>query len=92
MSEQSCWRSFRWARRELAIVPLLVLVVAGLAVTLVGILLIPFAIVACVLAVAGLVTLGFWPPPGSPGAGIAASGDARDALQGLVSARLYLSG
>jgi hypothetical protein len=58
--EQSFWRSFLVGiAAELGLVPVLVLVVAALAITLVGILLIPFAIVAYVLAVAGLVTLGF---------------------------------
>lgn len=58
--EQSFWRSFLVGlAAEVAMVPLLVLIVAGLAVTLVGILLIPFAFVAYVLAIAGLVTLGF---------------------------------
>ena len=44
---------------QLAIVPALVLVIVGLALTIIGILLIPFAIVAFSLALAGLVTLGF---------------------------------
>ena len=44
---------------ELGVIPALILLVAGLAVTVVGILLIPFAIVAYVLAVMGFLTLGF---------------------------------
>jgi hypothetical protein len=48
-------------------------VVAGLAITLVGILLIPFAIVAYVLALAGLVTLGFLAVAQSVGGGIGRS-------------------
>ena len=44
---------------QLALAPVLALLVVALAVTILGILLIPFAIVAFVLAVAGLVTLGF---------------------------------
>ena len=44
---------------QLALLPVLVLLVVGLALTLLGILLIPFAVVAYVLAVAGLVTLGY---------------------------------
>jgi hypothetical protein len=53
-------RSF-WAgiATQLALAPVLVLLVVALAVTVLGILLIPFAIVAFVLAVAGLITLGF---------------------------------
>ena len=53
-------RSF-WAgiATQLALAPVLALLIVALAVTVIGILLIPFAIVAFVLAVAGLITLGF---------------------------------
>jgi hypothetical protein len=53
-------RSF-WAgiAAQLAIAPVLALLIVALAVTVLGILLIPFAIVAFILAVAGLITLGF---------------------------------
>jgi hypothetical protein len=53
-------RSF-WAgiATQLALAPVLCLLVVALAVTILGVLLIPFAIVAFVLAVAGLITLGF---------------------------------
>jgi hypothetical protein len=53
-------RSF-WAgvAAQLALAPALVLLVVALAITILGVLLIPFAIVAFVLAVAGLITLGF---------------------------------
>ena len=44
---------------QLALAPVLCLILVALAVTVLGILLIPFAIVAFVLAIAGLVTLGF---------------------------------
>lgn len=44
---------------QLAAVPLLLLVLLGLAVTLIGILLIPFAVVAYIIALAGLLMLGF---------------------------------
>jgi cytoskeletal protein CcmA (bactofilin family) len=44
---------------QLAIVPALFLLIVALALTILGILLIPFAVVAFVLAVAGLLTLGF---------------------------------
>jgi opacity protein-like surface antigen len=44
---------------QLAAIPALLLVLVGLCVTLVGILLVPFAIVAFVIGLAGLVTLGF---------------------------------
>ncbi len=44
---------------QLALAPVLVLLLIGLALTLLGILLIPFAVVAYVLAAVGLVTLGY---------------------------------
>lgn len=44
---------------QLAAIPALLLLLVGLAITLLGILLIPFAVVAYVIALAGLVTLGF---------------------------------
>lgn len=44
---------------ELGLVPLLLLLVVALAITVIGLLLIPFAIVAYVVAVAGLLALGF---------------------------------
>jgi hypothetical protein len=58
--ESSFWRSF-WVglAGELAMAPVFVLICLALAVTVIGVLLIPFAAVAYVLAVAGLVTLGF---------------------------------
>jgi hypothetical protein len=53
-------RSF-WAgiATQLALAPVLCLLIVALAVTILGVLLIPFAIVAFVLAVVGLITLGF---------------------------------
>jgi hypothetical protein len=44
---------------ELALAPVLIVGLVGLAITIIGILLIPFAAVAYVLAAAGLFTLGF---------------------------------
>ena len=44
---------------QLALFPMLAILLVGLALTLIGILLIPFAVVAYVLAAAGLVTLGY---------------------------------
>ena len=44
---------------QLAFLPVLLLLVVALAITVLGILLIPFAVVAMVLAAAGLMTLGF---------------------------------
>jgi hypothetical protein len=88
--EQSFWRSFLVGiAGELAILPALILLLVALTVTVVGILLIPFAIVAFVLAVAGLVTLGFLAMARLTGGGVR-SGRARDlsetgsTLRGLV--------
>jgi hypothetical protein len=44
---------------QVVALPLLLVLVVGLAITVIGVLLIPFAIVAYVIATAGLVTLGF---------------------------------
>jgi hypothetical protein len=44
---------------ELALLPLLIVLIVALAASVIGILLIPFAILAYVLAAAGLLTLGF---------------------------------
>jgi hypothetical protein len=44
---------------QLALFPMLAILLVGLALTLIGILLIPFAVVAYVLAAVGLVTLGY---------------------------------
>ena len=95
--EQSFWRSFLVGiAGELAILPALILLLVALTVTVVGILLIPFAIVAYVLAVAGLVTLGFLAMARLTGGGVR-SGRARDlsesgsTLRGLVMGiTLYL--
>ncbi|MGH7711821.1 MAG: hypothetical protein ACREOG_11095, partial [Gemmatimonadaceae bacterium] len=58
--ETRFWRSFAVGLAgELAAIPLLVLMIVALAITVIGALLIPFAIVAYVLALAGLLTLGF---------------------------------
>lgn len=58
--EQQFTRSF-WTGvlAQLAAIPTLLLIMVGLAITLLGILLIPFAVVAYIIALAGLVTLGF---------------------------------
>lgn len=58
--EQSFGKSFLVGLAgELGVIPALILICVGLAITVVGILLIPFAFVAYVLAVAGFLTLGF---------------------------------
>jgi hypothetical protein len=58
--EQQFARSF-WigVLAELAAIPALLLLCLGLVISLIGILLIPFAIVAYIIALAGLLTLGF---------------------------------
>lgn len=85
--EQSFWRSFLVGiAGELGVIPVLLLVIAALAVTVVGILLIPFAIVAYVLAVAGFLTLGFLAVARLAGGSLGSTaGSARGrALRGLV--------
>lgn len=58
--EQNFARSFLVGiAGELALAPVLIVGLVGLAITIIGILLIPFAAVAYVLAAAGLFTLGF---------------------------------
>ena len=58
--ETRFWRSFALGLAgELAAFPVLVLMIVALCITVIGILLIPFAVVAYVLALAGLLTLGF---------------------------------
>lgn len=71
---------------ELGMIPALILVCAALAVTVVGILLIPFAIVAYVLAVMGFLTLGFLSVARLAGGSIGGNrGEERGkALRGLV--------
>jgi hypothetical protein len=69
--EQSFWRSFLvGVAGELAIAPVLILLLLALAITVVGVLLIPFAIVAYVIAIAGLGTLGFLAMAYVTGAGV----------------------
>jgi hypothetical protein len=71
---------------EVGLIPALILVCAALAVTVVGILLIPFAIVAYVLAVLGFLTLGFLSVSRLAGGAIGGNrGEERGkALRGLV--------
>ena len=85
--EQNFGRSFLVGiAGELGVIPALILLVAALAITVVGILLIPFAIVAYVLAVMGFVTLGFLSVARLAGGSIGTNrGEARGkALRGLV--------
>ena len=58
--EQSFWRSFLVGiAGELGVIPLMLLMIVALCITVVGILLIPFAVVAYIVAVMGFLTLGF---------------------------------
>jgi hypothetical protein len=88
--QQSFWRSFFWGLAgELGVIPVLILLVSALAITVVGILLIPFAIVAYVVAVVGLFTLGFLAMARLTGGGIGMNTARRlsakgGALRGLV--------
>jgi hypothetical protein len=85
--EQNFGRSFLVGiAGELSVIPALILLVAALAITVVGILLIPFAIVAYVLAVMGFLTLGFLSVARLAGESIGTNrGEARGkALRGLV--------
>jgi hypothetical protein len=57
---QSFWKSFLTGiLGELGVIPAIGLIIVALAITVLGALLIPFAIVAAILAIAGLATLGF---------------------------------
>jgi len=83
-------RSF-WAgiATQLALAPVLALLLIALTVTVIGILLIPFAIVAFVLAVVGLITLGFLAIARITGESVAPAASKRyhargAALRGLV--------
>ena len=95
--QKSFWRSFFVGLAgELGIIPALILLVCLLAITVVGILLIPFAIVAYVLAVAGLLTLGFLAMARLTGGGIGGTAARQlsakgSALRGLlIGIVLYL--
>ncbi|HET6681834.1 MAG TPA: hypothetical protein VFG84_11575, partial [Gemmatimonadaceae bacterium] len=67
---------------QLAIAPVAILIVLALALTIIGLLLIPFAIVAYTLAVAGVVTLGF----------LAVARVTGDSLSGAAAKRLSARG
>lgn len=69
---------------QLALAPLLLLLIVALALTIIGALLIPFAIVAYVLAVAGLVTLGFLAVARVTGDAIGSSAARRLSLRGAA--------
>ena len=87
---QSFWRSFVMGLiGELGVVPVIALVSVALAITVIGVLLIPFAVVALVLGVAGLATLGFVAVARLTGDGLGGASVARlssrgSALRGVV--------
>ncbi len=81
--QESFWRSFFVGiAGELGIFPAILLLVLGLAITVIGALLIPFAVVAFVLAVAGLATLGFIAVAQLTGGGIGGKSAARLSARG----------
>lgn len=95
--EQSFWRSFLTGIvGELGVLPAALILVIGLAITVLGVLLIPFAVVALVLAVAGLATLGFIAVARLTGEGLGGGRAARmsergSALRGLlIGLALYM--
>jgi hypothetical protein len=72
---------------QLALLPALAVLVIGLCLTVLGILLIPFAIVAYVLAAAGLITLGYLAMARIAGASVTRSGAAGE-REGSLTAML----
>ncbi|MFP5354616.1 MAG: hypothetical protein ACLGIK_05600 [Gemmatimonadota bacterium] len=95
--QESFWRSFFVGiAGELGVLPAILLLVVGLAITVIGALLIPFAVVALVLAVAGLATLGFIAVAQLTGGSIGARAAARLSARGgalravLLGVSLYM--
>ena len=88
--EQSFWRSFvTGIVGEMGVVPAALILVIGLAITVLGVLLIPFAVVALVLAVLGLAALGFVAVARLTGEGLSGGRSLRlsergGALRGLI--------
>ncbi|MBV6520639.1 MAG: hypothetical protein MNPFHGCM_00757 [Gemmatimonadaceae bacterium] len=89
--EQNFWRSF-WVGvlGGVSLVPALALLTAALAISLIGILLIPFAAVAYLLAAAGLVTLGFLAVARVTGASIGSSAVRRLSARGSTLRSLMI--
>lgn len=75
---------------QLAMLPVLLLLCLALTLTILGILLVPFAIVAYVVAVAGLVTLGFLAVSRLTGSAIAAHGDSARTARGEHLSALFV--
>lgn len=70
---------------QVLVLPVLVVIVIGLALSLIGILLIPFAVVAYLIAVAGLVTLGFLATSRLVGGALYRSPDAPARVRALIA-------
>ena len=94
---ESFWRSFFVGiAGELGVLPAMLLLIVALAITVIGALLIPFAVVAFVLAVAGLATLGFIAVARLTGGGIGSKGAQRLSARGgalravVVGVSLYM--
>lgn len=90
-------RSFRYGLlAQLAILPGALLVVVALALTIVGVLLVPFAVVAYAIAIAGVLTLGFLAVArftgGAPVAGLTGNHARSRHLTGLVRGLLLYLG
>jgi hypothetical protein len=83
--EASFGRSFvTGIAAQLGLLPALVIVIVALALTILGILLIPFAVVAFTLAVCGLVTLGFLAVARLTGQSIASRANRRLSARGAA--------
>lgn len=72
---------------QFALVPALGLLCAGLVLTILGVLLIPFAIVAYILAAAGLVTLGYLAIARMAGRSVLGDADTDDAARKVAALR-----
>lgn len=95
--QESFWRSFFVGiAGEIGVLPAMLLLIVGLAITIIGALLIPFAVVAFVLAVAGLATLGFIAVAKLTGGGIGSTSAQRLSARGgalrsvVVGVSLYM--
>lgn len=77
---------------QLALAPALALLCVGLALTILGVLLIPFAVVAFILAAAGLVTLGFLAVARMAGGTVVAPGERDEGGRRMVALRSMVYG
>jgi hypothetical protein len=77
---------------QLALAPALALLCVGLALTILGVLLIPFAVVAYVLAAAGLVTLGYLALARNAGRSVLGASDSSEGERRAVALRTLVYG